>query len=112
MLEVLLTEASSVRDLAQDRVPEKPKQLFLRISTEEQSTTQAYDTFYIQVVANNQTATLRQFSNLQAGPECRRQTVNLTPYRGQSIRIQFIGTEDNGSWTNFLVDDVAIVIEP
>lgn len=85
---------------------------FLRISTEEQTTTQQYDKLVVQVIgANNQTTTLRTFSNLQAGPEYHQQTFNLTPFRGQTIRIQLVATEDNGSWTNFLVDDAAIVIQ-
>src|SRR5262249_4269529 len=86
--------------------------LFLRISTEEQTTTGQYDKLYVQVVgANNQTTTLRTFSNLQAGPEYHQYAFNLTPFRGQTVRIQLVGTEDNGGWTNFLVDDLAIVVQ-
>jgi hypothetical protein len=86
--------------------------LFLRISTEEQTTTQPYDKLVVQVVgSNNQTTTLATFSNLDAGPEYHQQVFNLTPFRGQTIRIVLVATEDNGSWTNFVVDDAAIVVE-
>lgn len=85
---------------------------FLHVTTEEQTTTQAFDTLRVQVRrANGQVTTLKTFSNLQADDGYTLQTFNLSPFRGQTIRLQLEGVEDNGSMTSFLVDDFAIVIE-
>ncbi len=84
---------------------------FLHISTEEQQL-QPFDTLKVEVRrANGQVTTLKTFSNLQAAAGFGLQTVDLTAFRGQSIRIQLVAQEDNGSMTSFVVDDFALVIE-
>jgi len=84
---------------------------FLHISTEEQQS-QPFDTLKVQVRrANGSVVTLKTFSNLQAAAGFSVQTVDLTPFKGQSIRIQFVAQEDNGSMTSFVVDDFELVIE-
>lgn len=55
--------------------------------------------------------TLRTFSNLQAAPGFGRQAFNLTQFRGQTVRIELVATEDNGSMTSFVVDDFRIIVE-
>ena len=85
---------------------------FLHIITEEQTTTQPFDTLRVQVRRpNGQTTTLKTFSNLQAGDGYTQQTFNLTPFRGETVQIQLVAIEDNGSMTSFVVDDFAIVSE-
>src|SRR6266508_1430129 len=85
---------------------------FLHVSTEEHTTTQSFDTLRVQVRrANGQVTTLKTSSNLQAQPGFSLQTVDLTSFRSQTVRIQLVATEDEGSMTSFIVDDVAIVIE-
>jgi hypothetical protein len=33
------------------------------------------------------------------------QTFNLTPYRGRTVRLEFVAEENNGSMTSFVLDD-------
>lgn len=85
---------------------------FLHVTTEEQTTANVFDTLRVQVRrANGQVTTLKTFSNLQAASGYTQETVNLTPFKGQTFTIQLVGVEDNGSMTSFLVDDFAVVIE-
>jgi len=85
---------------------------FMHIATEEQTTTNAFDTLRVQVRdASGHVATLQTFSNLQAAAGYSLKTFNLTQFRGQTIRIQLEVVEDNGSATSFVVDDFVIVIE-
>jgi hypothetical protein len=85
---------------------------FLHITTEEQTTTDAFDKLRVQVRrANGQVMTLKTFSNLQAVPGYTQEMVSLTPFKGQTVTIQLVAVEDDGSMTSFLVDDFALVIE-
>jgi len=84
---------------------------FLHISTEEQQL-QPFDTLKVQVRrANGQLTTLKTFSNLQAAAGYSLQSFDLTSFKGQTIQIQLVAQEDNGSMTSFIVDDFALVIE-
>lgn len=87
-------------------------EFFLHISTEEQAL-QEFDRLRVRLRRpNGQIArTLRTYSNLQAAPGFGRQTFDLTDFRGQTLRIELVATEDNGSITSFVVDDFRIIIE-
>jgi hypothetical protein len=54
---------------------------------------------------------LDTFSNLQKNDGYSLQSFNLTPFRGQTVTIQLVAVEDNGSMTSFLVDDFAVLTE-
>jgi hypothetical protein len=57
---------------------------FLHVTTEEQTTSQAFDTLRVQVRrANGQVTTLGTFSNLQGAPGYTQQTFNLTAFKGK-----------------------------
>ena len=86
---------------------------YVHISTEEQTTTQPYDTLRVQVrnTSNTVLQTLSTYSNLQAQPGFQLRTFDLTPWRGQTIRIYFRAAEDNGSMTSFVLDDFRLAIE-
>jgi hypothetical protein len=86
---------------------------YLHVSTEEQTTTQHYDKLKAQVrnSSGQVLQTLATYSNLQAGPGFVLKTFDLSAYRGQTIRIHFVATEDNGSMTSFVLDDFRIVTE-
>jgi hypothetical protein len=85
---------------------------FLRITTEEQTTTKAFDKLTVQVRrSNGQVTVLDTFSNLQKGSSYSLKSYNLTPFRGQTVQIQLVAVEDKGSMTSFLADDFAILIE-
>jgi hypothetical protein len=40
-----------------------------------------------------------------------RETVDLSAYRGKTIRINFVATEDDGGRTSFLLDDFALSVQ-
>jgi hypothetical protein len=85
---------------------------YLHIATEEQTTTRAFDKLRVQVRnANGHIMTLPTFSNLEAAAGYSLKTLDLTPFRGQTIWIQLEAVEDSGSATSCVVDDFAIVIE-
>jgi hypothetical protein len=84
---------------------------FLHIDTDEPGS-KAVDTLRVRVRrSNGQFQTLQTFSNGQAAPGFFVQSVELTQFKGQTIRIEFESKEDNGSQTSFVIDDVAIVVE-
>ena len=85
---------------------------YLHISTEEQQA-QAFDTLTINVRKPNGTLIkkLSTFSNQNAAPGYKLKTFDLTPFKGQTVRIYFNSVEDKGSFTSFVIDDVRILIE-
>jgi hypothetical protein len=54
---------------------------------------------------------LAAFSNMNAAPGFQLKTVDLTPYRGQTVRLYFSAVEDDGSVTSFVLDDIRIIVE-
>ena len=85
---------------------------FLHITTEEQTTSQAFDKLTVQVRRSNGSITkLGTFSNLQKDSAYSLKSYDLTPFRGQTVQIQLVAVEDNGSMTSFIADDFAILIE-
>ena len=40
-----------------------------------------------------------------------RRGLDLSQFRGRTVRIEFVGREDNGSVTSFVIDDVSIIVE-
>lgn len=61
--------------------------------------------------SNGSITKLGTFSNLQKDSGYSLKSFNLTPFRGQTVQVQLVAVEDNGSMTSFLVDDVAILVE-
>ncbi|WP_230473400.1 PKD domain-containing protein [Dyella choica] len=86
---------------------------WLHIDTAETSTTNAYDTLKVQVLDASGTVlgTVAQFSNLNAATDYQQHTVDLSAYIGQSITLQFIGTEDSQKQTSFVLDDVNLNVQ-
>lgn len=86
---------------------------WLHISTEEQTTTEAYDKLRVRLrsATGQFIKTLKTFSNLQAATGFSLQTFDLTAYMGQAVRIELAAEEDNGSMTSFVVDDFAVLVE-
>ncbi|MFE9426969.1 alkaline phosphatase family protein [Kitasatospora sp. NPDC006697] len=64
----------------------------------------AQDTLKLQ--ANG--TTVGSWSNLSAGNGYSRQTVDLSAYAGQSVTVQFTGTETGHGQTSFVLDDTAL----
>ncbi|RPE29220.1 M4 family metallopeptidase [Kitasatospora cineracea] len=76
---------------------------WLKVSTQESGAT-AYDTLKVNVNGT----TLATYSNANASAGYVQKTVDLSAYKGRSVKLEFAGTEDAYLATVFLVDDVAI----
>lgn len=85
---------------------------YLHVSTEETSG-DAFDTMAVRVLSTSGQVlrTLKTFSNLQERDDYRLETLNLTDFRGQTVRIEFLAKEDNGSLTSFVLDDISLIVQ-
>ncbi|HVS80636.1 MAG TPA: hypothetical protein VHE60_02785 [Pyrinomonadaceae bacterium] len=83
---------------------------WLHIDTAETTTTTAYDTLKVQLRNSSGTvlATLATYSNLNAGAGYSQVSFDVTSYKGQTIQVFLVGTEDAGLKTSFVVDDFAL----
>jgi len=86
---------------------------FLRIDSDETTTTTAYDTLKVQVRNSSNTvlATLATYSNLDKGTSYVQRTFDLSAYKGQTVRIYFEGIEGSTIQTSFIVDDVTLTAQ-
>lgn len=77
------------------------------IDTAETSTTTGYDTLKVQIRNSSGTvlATLATYSNLNAATGYTQASFDLSAYKGQTIQIYLVGTEDSSLKTSFVVDD-------
>lgn len=83
---------------------------WLRVASDETSTTTAYDTLKVQLrdSANAVLATLATYSNLNKGSSYVQRSFDVTAYRGKTVRVYFLGTEGAQVPTSFLIDDVSL----
>jgi Zn-dependent metalloprotease len=86
---------------------------WLNISTQEAAGASVFDRLFIEVRNTSGTllSTLATFSNQNAGTAgsyVLRGPFNLSSFAGQTVRIQFRGTNDSTLPTNFRVDDVSV----
>ncbi len=86
---------------------------YLHIDTAETTTTTAYDTLKVQVRNSSGTvlATLATYSNLNKATGFSQKSFNLAAYKGQTIQIYLVGTEDSSLQTSFVVDDFALNVQ-
>ncbi len=84
---------------------------WVSISTLETSTTTPYDVLSVSLLNTQGSALqlLQTFSNLNATGTYRQSTFDLTAYKGQTVRLQFVGTTDSTNGTIFRVDDVSVL---
>jgi hypothetical protein len=84
---------------------------FMHIDTEEPSTN-PNDKLRIRVRAPNGQflGALKTFSNLNAAPGYILHSLDLTQFKGRTVRLEFEVQEDNGSITSFVLDDLALVV--
>ena len=82
---------------------------WLKINTAETTTTTAFDTLNVQVrnTSNTVLSTLATYSNLNASTGYVQKTFNLTSFKGQTIRVYFLGVEDSSLQTSFVIDDTS-----
>jgi hypothetical protein len=83
---------------------------YVRIDTAETTTTTAFDTLQVQVrnSANTVLTTLATYSNLNKSTTYVLKTFDVTAFKGQTIRVYFLGTEDSSLQTSFVIDDTAV----
>ena len=85
---------------------------WLKISSDETTTTTQYDKLKVQIynaAGTTLLGTVLTYSNLDQGPSHILRTASLMPYKGQDVYLVFSGSEDSADKTSFFVDDVTIV---
>ena len=82
---------------------------WLKITTAETTTTTPFDQLQVQVRNSSNTVltTLATFSNLNNTTGYVLRTFDLTAFKGQTVRIYFLGTEDSSLQTSFVIDDTS-----
>jgi hypothetical protein len=83
---------------------------WLKVASDETTTTTAYDTLKVQVRNSSGTvlATLASYSNLNKGTSYVQKSFSLAAYKGQTIQLYFEGAEGSTTATSFLIDDVSL----
>jgi len=81
-----------------------------RIQTAETTSLTRYDRLRVQVVAGGVVSTLATYSNLNAASTWTHRRFNLGAYRGKTVRVRFIGTENASRATSFVLDDTALTV--
>jgi pseudomonalisin len=86
---------------------------WLHIDTAETTTTTAFDTLQVQIRNSSGTvlATLATYSNLNAATGYTQKSFNVLAYKGQTIQVYLIGSEDSSAQTSFVVDDFALNVQ-
>ncbi|HZX94773.1 MAG TPA: S53 family peptidase [Myxococcales bacterium] len=85
---------------------------WLKITTAETTTTTAFDNLTVTVrnTAGTVLSTLGTFSNLNHGTTYVQRTFNVSSFKGQTVRIEFVGAEDASLQTSFFIDDAALTV--
>ncbi|HAT31891.1 MAG TPA: carbohydrate-binding protein CenC [Janthinobacterium sp.] len=85
---------------------------WLKVASSDTSTTTAYDTLKVQIRNSSGAvlSTLATYSNLNKGSSYLQKTFDVSAYKGQNIRIYFVGVENSTISTSFLVDDVSLTL--
>jgi len=83
---------------------------WVRIDSSETTTTTVFDRLQVQIRNSSNTvlATLATYSNLNETNSYVLKTFDLTSFKGQTIRVYFLGTEDSSLQTSFVIDDTAL----
>jgi hypothetical protein len=83
---------------------------WLHIDTAETTTTTAFDTLKVQIRNSSGTVlqTLATYSNLNANTGFAQKSFDVTSFRGSTIQVFLVGTEDTSLQTSFVVDDFTL----
>ncbi len=86
---------------------------WLKINSSETTTVTPFDTLRVQIRNSSNTvlATLATYSNLNETTGYTLQTFDITAFRGQTIRIYFLGQEDSSLQTSFVIDDTSVTTQ-
>jgi subtilisin family serine protease len=82
---------------------------WLKINTAETTTVTPFDTLQVQIRNSSNTvlSTLATYSNLNKTTGYVLKTFDITAFKGQTIRIYFLGNEDSSLQTSFVIDDTS-----
>ncbi|MEO7970125.1 MAG: hypothetical protein ABI698_02415 [bacterium] len=83
---------------------------WIYIYTAETSPTVAYDKLAVQIRSSSGTvlATLANYSNLSPKFPYAQASFDLSSYKGQTIQVYLVGSEDQGLQTSFIIDDFSL----
>ena len=82
---------------------------WLKINTAETTTVTPFDTLQVQIRNSSNTvlSTLATYSNLNKTTGYVLKTFDVTAFKGQTVRIYFLGVEDSSLQTSFVIDDTS-----
>lgn len=86
---------------------------WLHIDTAEITKTAANDTLQVQVLNSSGAvaATLGTFSNLNAAAGYQQHSFSMIGFKGQTVKIRFLGQENSSRQTSFVIDDTALNVQ-
>lgn len=86
---------------------------WLHIDTAETTKTAIHDTLQVQVLNSSGAVlvTLATFSNLNAAPGYQQHSFNMISFKGQTVKIRFLGQENSSLQTSFVIDDTALNVQ-
>ncbi len=86
---------------------------WLHIDTAETTTTTAFDTLKVQIrnTAGTVLSTLATYSNLNKATGFTQKSFDVTSFKGQTIQVFLVGTEDSSLQTSFVVDDFTLNVQ-
>ena len=86
---------------------------WMHIDTAEITKAAANDTLQIQVLNGSGAvlATLATFSNLNAAPGYQQHSFNMISFKGQTVKIRFVGQENSSRQTSFVIDDATLNVQ-
>ncbi len=80
----------------------------LYISSQETTSSTAYDRLTVEAVSGGSTTTLATYSNLNKGSSYVQRTLNMNAFTGKSVTLRFTASEDSSLATSFVVDDTSL----
>jgi hypothetical protein len=86
---------------------------WLHIDTSETTTTTAFDTLKVQIrnTSGAVLSTLATYSNLNHATGFTQKSFDVTSFKGQTIQVFLVGTEDSSLQTSFVVDDFTLNVQ-
>jgi hypothetical protein len=86
---------------------------WLHIDTSETTTVSAFDTLKVQIrnTAGTVLSTLATYSNLNANTGFAQKSFDVTSFKGQTVQVFLVGTEDASLQTSFVVDDFTLNVQ-
>jgi hypothetical protein len=86
---------------------------WLHIDTAETTTVTAFDTLRVQIrnTAGTVLSTLATYSNLNKATGFTQKSLDVTAFKGQTVQVFLVGTEDSSLQTSFVVDDFTLNVQ-